>query len=154
MEVLAITLVFERRVINQYAKHLAVAGVHPEISGTIDRIPEDERWHVQWVRDRLALVDGSVMALLRTLPEGDVNGFCLSNVGEWLTPDDFVTLLGEVVRVAAPGAVVVFRNFVPRDVAIPPALRASLEPVAPPHLAEVLDRSLVRYQTVVSRVRK
>jgi len=54
MEVLAITLVFERRVINQYAKHLAVAGLHPEVSGTIDRIMEDERWHVQWVRDALS----------------------------------------------------------------------------------------------------
>jgi len=54
MEVLAITLVFERRVINQYAKHLALPGIHPEIHGTIDRIMEDERWHVQWVRDALA----------------------------------------------------------------------------------------------------
>ncbi|MEO7836506.1 MAG: ferritin-like domain-containing protein [Acidimicrobiales bacterium] len=54
MEVLAITLVFERRVINQYAKHLAVPGLHHEVAGTIDRIMEDERWHVQWVRDALA----------------------------------------------------------------------------------------------------
>ncbi len=55
MEVLAITLVFERRVINQYAKHLAVPHLQPEIGATINRIMEDERWHVQWVRD--ALVD-------------------------------------------------------------------------------------------------
>lgn len=54
MEVLAITLVFERRVINQYAKHLAVPGLHPEVAATIERIMEDERWHVQWVRDALA----------------------------------------------------------------------------------------------------
>lgn len=54
MEVLAITLVFERRVINQYAKHLSLPGLQPEIGATIDRIMEDERWHVQWVRDALA----------------------------------------------------------------------------------------------------
>ncbi len=54
MEVLAITLVFERRVINQYAKHLALPGLAPQIGATIDRIMEDERWHVQWVRDALA----------------------------------------------------------------------------------------------------
>lgn len=54
MEVLAITLVFERRVINQYAKHLAVAGLHAEVTATIERIMDDERWHVQWVRDALA----------------------------------------------------------------------------------------------------
>lgn len=54
MEVLAITLVFERRVINQYAKHLAVPALHPEVTATIERIMEDERWHVQWVRDALS----------------------------------------------------------------------------------------------------
>jgi S-adenosylmethionine-diacylglycerol 3-amino-3-carboxypropyl transferase len=101
-------------------------------------------------RHRLNLVDGSVGALLRTLPEGDVNGFCLSNVGEWLPPDQFAALLREVVRTAAPGAVVVFRNFVPREQPIPPALSDALRPVGDP--ATVLDRSLVRYQTVVSRV--
>ena len=53
MEVLAITLVFERRVINQYAKHLAAPGVQAEVRETIDRIMEDERWHVHWVRDAL-----------------------------------------------------------------------------------------------------
>jgi bacterioferritin (cytochrome b1) len=53
MEILAITLVFERRVINQYAKHLAVPDLRFEVKDTIGRIMEDERWHVQWVRDAL-----------------------------------------------------------------------------------------------------
>ncbi|MBW3626186.1 MAG: ferritin-like domain-containing protein [Actinobacteria bacterium] len=53
MEIMAITLVFERRVINQYAKHLSVADVRVEVRETIGRIMEDERWHVQWVRDAL-----------------------------------------------------------------------------------------------------
>ena len=53
MEIMAITLVFERRVINQYAKHLSMADVRVEVKETIDRIMEDERWHVQWVRDAL-----------------------------------------------------------------------------------------------------
>jgi bacterioferritin (cytochrome b1) len=53
MEILAITLVFERRVINQYAKHLAVPDLRVEVKDTIGRIMEDERWHVQWVRDAL-----------------------------------------------------------------------------------------------------
>ncbi len=54
MEILAITLVFERRVINQYAKHLAVPDLCIEVKETIERIMVDERWHVQWVRDALA----------------------------------------------------------------------------------------------------
>ncbi len=53
MEIMAITLVFERRVINQYAKHMAVPDLRGEVSETIDRIMADERWHVQWVRDAL-----------------------------------------------------------------------------------------------------
>lgn len=57
MEVLAITLVFERRVINQYAKHLAAPGIQPEVGETISRIMEDERWHVQWVRDALGVLE-------------------------------------------------------------------------------------------------
>jgi S-adenosylmethionine-diacylglycerol 3-amino-3-carboxypropyl transferase len=105
-------------------------------------------------QQRLELVDGSVGALLRTLPDGDVNGFCLSNVGEWLPPDQFGALLQEVVRTAAPDAVVLFRNFVPRAQPIPPTLTDSLRPVAAGNLALVPDRSLVRYQTVVSRVCK
>jgi len=105
-------------------------------------------------RDRMGLVDGSVAGLLRSLPDGDVNGICLSNVGEWLAPPDFVALLEEVVRVAAPGAVVLFRNFVPRDEPIPPALQDSLQAVVPSPSGEVMDRSLVRYQTVVCQVRK
>jgi len=103
-------------------------------------------------RDRISLVDGSVVSLLRTLPDGDVNGFCLSNVGEWLAEAEFAALLREVVRVAAPGAVVVFRNFVPRGSAIPPGLADVLQPLVPDPMATVLDRSLVRYQTFACRV--
>jgi len=57
MEIMAITLVFERRVINQYAKHLALPDLRIEVKETIERIMQDERWHVQWVRDALAGMD-------------------------------------------------------------------------------------------------
>jgi hypothetical protein len=53
MEVLAITQVFERRVVNQYARHLRVPALHPAIKGTLDRIVDDEKWHIEWVRDAL-----------------------------------------------------------------------------------------------------
>lgn len=58
MEIMAITLVFERRVINQYARHLSVPTVRVEVKETIERIMEDERWHVQWVRDALTDMEG------------------------------------------------------------------------------------------------
>lgn len=49
MEVLAITRVFEARVIGQYQMHSRVPDLHPVIKGTIDRIMEDEKWHIEWV---------------------------------------------------------------------------------------------------------
>jgi len=53
MEVLAITLVFEQRVIHQYSRHLKLPDLHPDIADTFSRIMEDEKWHLQWVREAL-----------------------------------------------------------------------------------------------------
>ena len=53
MEVMAITQVFERRVITQYRRHLRYEGAHPAIRATIERIMRDERWHVAYVREAL-----------------------------------------------------------------------------------------------------
>lgn len=62
--------------------------------------------------ERLTLVDGSYVAYLRTCPDASVDAFALSNICEWLDPDQTDELLGEIVRTAAPGARLVFRNFV------------------------------------------
>ena len=53
MEILAITQVFERRVINQYAVHGRADGIHELVKSTIERIVEDEKWHIRWIRDAL-----------------------------------------------------------------------------------------------------
>lgn len=49
MEVLAITQVFEIRVIGQYSHHRAMPNLHPVIAQTIGTIMNDEKWHIQWV---------------------------------------------------------------------------------------------------------
>src|SRR5262249_46061498 len=49
MEILAITQVFERRVIQQYSRHSRMDNVHPVIAETLKRIMADERWHIEWV---------------------------------------------------------------------------------------------------------
>ncbi len=54
MEVMAITQVFEKRVIGQYHKHLRFPRTHPEVRQTIQRIMLDERWHVKYVKEALA----------------------------------------------------------------------------------------------------
>ncbi|WP_438297471.1 ferritin-like domain-containing protein [Streptomyces sp. HUAS TT7] len=53
MEVMAITQVFEKRVIGQYRRHLRAPDIHPRVRQTIETIMEDERWHVKYVRDAL-----------------------------------------------------------------------------------------------------
>jgi S-adenosylmethionine-diacylglycerol 3-amino-3-carboxypropyl transferase len=99
----------------------------------------------------LLLVDGSVTDHLRTLPDRSVNAFALSNVCEWLNEAEIAELFREVDRVAAPGARVVFRNFVGWT-ELPP-YSARLEPDR--ELGDALirgDRSVVQARVVVCRV--
>lgn len=49
MEILAITQVFERRVMQQYARHSRLPNLHPVIADTLKTIMADERWHIDWV---------------------------------------------------------------------------------------------------------
>jgi len=53
MEVMAITQVFEKRVIGQYNEHLRRESVPVPVKDTIKKIMRDERWHVRYVRDAL-----------------------------------------------------------------------------------------------------
>jgi rubrerythrin len=53
MEILALTQVFEKRVINQYARHSRIAGIAPEIKETLETIMVDEAWHIEWVQAAL-----------------------------------------------------------------------------------------------------
>ncbi|MBO0852331.1 MAG: ferritin-like domain-containing protein [Nocardia sp.] len=53
MEVMAITQVFEKRVIGQYRQHMRQPGVHPAIRATIDKIMIDERRHIAYVNTAL-----------------------------------------------------------------------------------------------------
>jgi rubrerythrin len=57
MEILAITQVFERRVINQYATHSRIEGINHMVKQTIERIVEDEKWHIRWIRDALKTME-------------------------------------------------------------------------------------------------
>ena len=63
-------------------------------------------------RDALLLVDAGMTEHLRTLPAQSVDCFALSNICEWMAPDEIRGLFIEVKRVATRGARVVVRNFV------------------------------------------
>ncbi len=53
MEVLAVTLAFEKRVAGSYAAHLKVPVLAAPIRATLERIMKDEGWHIQWVSQAL-----------------------------------------------------------------------------------------------------
>jgi hypothetical protein len=57
MEVLAITQVFEARVIGSYTVHRRQAGLSQPIADTLTRIMKDEQWHLRWVGDALRALE-------------------------------------------------------------------------------------------------
>ncbi len=50
LEVLALTQVFERRVYRHFMLHLRMPGVHPVVAATLDRMLEEEKGHLSWVK--------------------------------------------------------------------------------------------------------
>ena len=53
MEILAITQVFEKRVVGQYTLHTRSPDVPDIVHRTIEHIMEDEKWHIEWIRKAL-----------------------------------------------------------------------------------------------------
>src|SRR5688572_24418614 len=53
LEILALTQVFERRVIRHFRAHLKWPNTHPAVAETLQRMIEDEVGHISWVKDRL-----------------------------------------------------------------------------------------------------
>jgi bacterioferritin (cytochrome b1) len=89
MEIMAITQVFEKRVIGQYRQHLRFPGIHPAVRQTLERIMLDERWHIEYVRDALKAmeqvygVDEIEQTLARhTAADQEVYANTLSEFGE------------------------------------------------------------------------
>ena len=53
LEVLALTQIFERRVVRHFKAHLAWPGTHPEVARTLQQLIDEEVGHIRWVKDRL-----------------------------------------------------------------------------------------------------
>ena len=53
MEVLAVTQVFEQRVIRQYQQHRSQGSLPAPVATALEQIMADERWHIAWVRRAL-----------------------------------------------------------------------------------------------------
>src|SRR6266545_8036971 len=83
LEVLALTQVFERRVYRHFTLHLRVPDVHPVVARTLQRMLEEERGHLSWVKhwlDEQAKVHGpEVQDVLRRYVSADQRIYaCLS----------------------------------------------------------------------------
>jgi bacterioferritin (cytochrome b1) len=77
MEILALTQVFERRVMGQYKRHSRVPGMHPLECQTMTRIMRDERWHIKWIRAALQELEpeygkGHIEATLKRYMQADL----------------------------------------------------------------------------------
>lgn len=103
---------------------------------------------------RLQLVDGSYLDYLKTCPNDSINGFSLSNICEWLEPPQIDELMGEIVRTAAPGGRLAFRNFVGWT-DVPQRWRhAIVEDVAVGEALIARDRSMMQRRIAVCRIVK
>lgn len=76
MEILAITQVFEKRVVSQYTLHSRIPDLEPEVGATLRKIMHDERWHLEWVRDALTTMESdygreAIRETLRRFTEAD-----------------------------------------------------------------------------------
>ena len=103
---------------------------------------------------QFTLADASMTEYLRTLPDASVSVFSLSNICEWLAPNDVEQLFTEIVRTATAGARLCFRNFVGwtevparfRDVVVED--RALGERLTP------RDRSVVLRRVAICRIKE
>lgn len=53
LDVLALTQVFERRVVKHFRDHLRRPGTHPAVARTLQRMIAEEAGHIGWVKKRL-----------------------------------------------------------------------------------------------------
>ena len=104
----------ELPVSSNYFLHQMLTGRYPvdEPEGVPPYLSDSGALRVAATRDRLELVDGGMTSYLRTRPPESVNAFALSNICEWMTQAEVDALFREVLRTAAPGARLVYRNFV------------------------------------------
>ncbi len=75
LDVLALTQVFERRVYRHFTEHLRRPGTHPVVCATLERMLEEEKGHLRWVKrwldEQAAVLGGAVAATMQRYAEAD-----------------------------------------------------------------------------------
>jgi S-adenosylmethionine-diacylglycerol 3-amino-3-carboxypropyl transferase len=137
-----------------YFLHQMLTGVYPApIEGGLPPyLTEEGARAVADRRGELTLVDAPFTAYLKTLPDRSLSGYSLSNICEWLTPQQVDELFAEIARTAAPDAVLCFRNFVGWT-EVPERWRARVVEDRPRGEAMIArDRSAVQRRFAVCKV--
>ena len=139
-----------------YFLHYMLTGQYPVLRD--GGIPPylDPAWDpsLEEIAQSLEIVDGRYEDYLRSCDTSSVDGFALSNICEWM--DDFAieALFEEVVRVAKPGARLVFRNFVGHT-EVPERLRDRVREDREAGLNAIAkDRSCVQARIAICRIEK
>ena len=99
---------------DNYFLHHMLTGRYPaDVTGGVPGyLTENGAAAVATRRERLTLVDGGMTEHLRGCSQHSIDCFALSNICEWMSPIEIDALFVQVLRTAAPGARVVYRNFV------------------------------------------
>ena len=100
------------------------------------------------------VVDGRYEDYLRTCDTSSIDGFALSNICEWMDDFNIEALFEEVIRVAKPGARLVFRNFVGHT-EVPERLRDRVREDREAGIKAIArDRSCVQARIAICRIEK
>lgn len=122
-------------------------GIPPYLDPAWDPTPDE-------LANSLEIVDGRYEDYLRSCGTSSVDGFALSNICEWMDDFGIDGLFDEIVRVAKPGARLVFRNFVGHT-EVPERLRDRvLEDRDAGLKAIAKDRSCVQARIAICRIEK
>ena len=74
LQVLALTQVFERRVYRHFTEHLRLPGTHQAVRATLQRMLDEEKGHLRWVKtwlDRQAMRGADVTSTMRQYAKAD-----------------------------------------------------------------------------------
>lgn len=139
-----------------YFLHYMLTGSYPVLRD--GGIPPylDPSWDpsLDEIAQSLQIVDGRYEDYLRSCDTSSTDGFALSNICEWMDDFSIEGLFEEVVRVAKPGARLVFRNFVGHT-EVPERLRDRVSEDREAGVKAIArDRSCVQARIAICRIEK
>jgi S-adenosylmethionine-diacylglycerol 3-amino-3-carboxypropyl transferase len=150
---------FERTLRHQpgranYFLHFLVLGRYdPTVPDALPPYLEDGGAAAAGSAERLLLADATFTEYLRAQAASSLDGYSLSNIGEWHDAAMLEDLFAEILRTAKPGAVLCFRNFVGwTDVPARFAAHFPLDPAGDDLIKK--DRSLMQSRFAFCRIRK